>query len=410
MNQSSCQLLKKLLDAWQGNPDRSRKVRLPITQARASQYFEATLPEAKEALHAGLLEAEASGAVGLEWGNGYESHILKRITLIDGFCLAHYLGVPLAIKQAQDARSVLESALSGREKWICEWVQDLLCRWSRNQSVAGMSPGDTTSAQLVVRALEAVVAGRHLNLDLRTFSTREFGDSKAMEGILSRFTSVWKKYHPSELTNEELLETLGLVRFPPPLLLRGPVILRLSDRHLDCEGIRPFVGLPPQAIQEVSSDKVPDYVLTIENLASFNRYAADIRDNGLVIYTAGFPSPGVADFLKLLDVSLPAELPFIHWGDIDEGGLKIFAYICGLLRRTLQPHLMTADLLASFGQPKPSLRADEVKLTAEMSPALASLVSAILSTEPPKTLEQENVDPFPPHLGSLNSPLYVCEE
>lgn len=396
MNQSSRQLLRKLLDAWQANPDRSRMVRLPITQARAPQYFEASLPEAKEALHAGLLEAASAGTVALEWGRGYESHILKRITLTDGPGLADYLGMPLAAKQAEDARTILETALVGRETWINEWVEDLLAKWSRNQSAAGMSPGDTTSARLMVQALEAVVAGHHLNLDLRTFSTREFGDSKAMEGMLARFTSVWKKYHPTELTSEELLETLGLVKFPPPLLLSGPVVLKLSDRHLDCEGIRPFVGLPPQAIRSVSTEKLPDYVLTIENLASFNRHAAEIRDNGLVLYTAGFPSPGLADFLRMLDASLPSAIPFFHWGDIDEGGLKIFVYIQGLLRRTLQPHLMTVDLLASCGLPKPGLRMDEVKRTAEIESAISLLADAILATDPPKTLEQENIDPFPP--------------
>ena len=396
MNQSSRQLLRKLLDAWQANPDRSRLVRLPITQGRAPQYFEASLPEAKDAIHAGLLEAASAGTVALEWGRGYESHILKRITLIDGSGLAQYLGVPLAVQQADDARSILKMALSGRETWVEEWVEDLLSKWSRNQSAAGISPGDTIPARLLVQALEAVAAGRHLNLDMRTFSTREFGDSKAMEGMLARFTSVWKKYHPTELTSEELLETLGLVRFPPPVLLRGSLVLKLPDRLLDCSGIEPFVGLPPQAIRGVSTDKVPDYVLTVENLASFNRYAAEIRDNGLVLYTAGFPSPGVADFLRMLDVSLPSAIPFFHWGDIDEGGLKIFVFVQGLLRRTLQPHLMTADLLASCGLPKPGMRVDEIKRTAEKNPAIALLAAAVLATKPPNMLEQESIDPSSP--------------
>lgn len=57
---------------------------------------------------------------------------------------------------------------------------------------------------------------------------------------------------------------------------------------------------------------------------------------------------------------------------------------------------MTVDLLASCGLPKPSLRVDEVKRTAEKYPAIALLAAAIISTDPPKTLEQENVNPFTP--------------
>jgi hypothetical protein len=394
MNQSSLQLLNKLLNAWQSDPDHTRKVRLPISETRAPQYFDATLPDAKEALHAGLLEAESSGAVTLEWGRGYEKHILKRITLEDGSVLAHYLGISLATKQAEDARMILERELSGRETWINEWVQEVLKMWSRNQSAGGLSSGDIVQARLLVRALEAVAAGRHRNLDLRTFSIRELGSSKAMEAILTRFASIWKMYHPADLTKDELMEILGLVKFPHPLLIRGPVTLKLTDRLIDCAGIQPFVGLPPQAVREVCSEKMPEFVLTIENLASFNRYTAEIQDNGLILYTAGFPAPGIADFLRLLDASLPSDIPFFHWGDIDEGGLKIFIYIQGLLTRTLKPHLMTPDLLALYGQPNHNLRIEEVRRTADKNLEVMPIAEAMLSTNPPKTLEQENIDPF----------------
>ena len=399
MNQPSRQLLEKLLQAWQGNPDRSRKVRLPITAARALPYLQAVLPEAKDALHAGLFEAEAAGAVTLEWGRGYDSHILKRITLEDGPGLAGYLGIPLAAEQADSARSILNDALSGQERWISDWVLNLLEKWSRNQMHFGVAPGDIATAGLLIRALEAVAAGRQLNLDLRTFSIRELGSSKAMESILPRFASVWKEYHPSELRSEELLETLGLVKFPLPLLLRGPITLKLSDRELQCAGINPFVGLPPQAIEGLSLESKPEYVLTIENLASFNRYAAEIPDQGLILYSAGFPSPGVANFLRMLDVSLPVEVPFFHWGDIDEGGLKIFAYIQGLLeRRALLPHQMTVELLTERGQEKPGLRLEEVRRVAEKGTMIADLAKIMMSMDPPVILEQENIDPKPPVL------------
>lgn len=394
MNQPSRQLLIKLLDSWQKSPERTRTTHLPITKARAPQYFAAVLPEDKEALHAGLQEAAAAKTVLLVWGKGYDTHILNRISLIDGTGLAHYLGITLAAKHASDARYLLEGELSGQEPWIIDLVGYILERWSRNKGAAGMKPGDVLMGRRLVRAMEAVSAGRHRNLDLRTFSTREFNDSKVMERMLSRFGSVWKRYHPSDLTSDELFETLGLVKFPQPLLLRGPVTLQLAARTLDCDGIQPFVGLPPQAIRGVIIDKQPRYVLTIENLASFNRYASEIQDDGLILYSAGFPAPGVADFLRMLDSSLASSIPFFHWGDIDEGGLKIFNYIQGLLSRTLKSHLMTADLLALYGQSNQNLRIKEVQRTAGLDMEVALIVEAMLSTNPPKTLEQENIDPL----------------
>lgn len=394
MNQPSRQLLIKLLDSWQKSPERDRITRLPITKARSPQYFAAVLPEDKEALHAGLQEAEAMRTVLLEWGKGYDTHILKRISLIDGPSLASYLGITLASKHASDARYLLEGELSGKEPWINDLVGYILERWSRNKGAAGIQPGDVLAGQRLIRAMEAVSAGRHRNLDLRTFSTREFNDSKVMERMLSRFGSVWKRYHPSDLTSDELFETLGLVKFPQPLLLRGPVALQLIARTLHCDGIQPFVGLPPQAIRGVIIDKQPSYVLTVENLASFNRYASEIQDGGLILYSAGFPAPGVADFLRMLDSSLSSSIPFFHWGDIDEGGLKIFNYIQGLLTRTLRTHLMSSELLAIYGQSNQKLRIKEVQRIADKNSEVSLIVEAILSTNPPKTLEQENIDPF----------------
>lgn len=232
MNQGSRQLLTKLLDAWQRNSVSGRAVRLPITKTRAPQYFAATVMEEKAALHAGLQEAAAAGVVSLEWGKGYEAHLLRRINLVDGPGLAGYLGLTLAATQADNARNILAGELSGREEWIADFVQYLLERWRRNKIAVGLKPGDINVARVLVRALEAVAAGRHRNLDLRTFSTREFGDSKVMEGMLSRFGAVWKRYNPTDLSRAELCETLGLVKFPHPLLFRGPVVVQLQGRPL----------------------------------------------------------------------------------------------------------------------------------------------------------------------------------
>lgn len=396
MSQSSIQLLHKLLNVWQSKTEHARKVSLPINETRAPLYFAATLPDDKEALHAGLREVESAGVVKLEWGKGYERHILQRIILEDGPGLAKYLGVTLASKQAIDARTILEGELSGQEAWVAEWVEELLGKWSRNQTCAGLSIENLEQARLLVRALEAVAAGKQRNLDIRTFSVREMGASKAIENMLSRLLTIWKKYHTTDLSTDELKEALGLVKFPHPLLIRGPIQLTLANRDIDCTNILPFLGLPPQSIKGVQQSSLPEFVLTIENFASFNRYTSEVPDNGLIIYTAGFPAPGVADFLRLLDQTYPVEVPFFHWGDIDEGGLKIFLYIQGFLSRTLKPHLMTPDLLDAFGQPNNNLRIDEMRRIADTNIETMKIVEAMLSSNPPTTLEQENIEPDSP--------------
>jgi len=394
---STCRLLlEKLLNSWQSNPHRTAKTTLVLNKGRAPDFFKVAHPGEREALRASLEEAESQGAIAIDRGKGYEAKVLKRLILVDGEKLAGFLGVPLAARQAKNATETLESIVTGHYPWIGEWVQELLDRWSRNKPLNNLAPGDCETARLLVLALEAVAAGRQENLDLRTFSIRVLGNSKAMEGLLSKFAAVWKRHHPSDLNTEELAETLGLVKFPSPLLIKGPVVLQLATRKVDCQGVEPFIGLAPQSILDIKTDSLPDYVLTIENLASFNRHAGEIADSGLAIYTAGFPAPGIGEFLRKLDTCLPEDIPFYHWGDLDEGGLKIFAYVQTFLRRTLQPHLMTADLLVRLGTEKANLRAEEILKIAKRHPITKPLAQAILASDPPKMLEQESMNPESP--------------
>jgi hypothetical protein len=397
MNPLCRSLLVKLLNSWQSAPDKEGATRLPITEARAPLYFSTTLAADKDALHAGLQEAKAAALVNIEWGKRYESHLIKRITLLDGPGLARFLSMPLATCLSSSARDVLVGTLSGKVSWIEQFVDHLVEQWRHNRPVVGIAPGEIEQAQSLIKALEAVSAGRHLNLDLRTFSVREFGDSKAMESMLSRFATVWKKYNPSDLSNDEFFAALGLTKFPHPILIRGPIILNSVNRDINCTGIVPYIGIPPQTITgATSAGGTPAFVLTIENYASFNRYTSEISDNGLIIYTAGFPSPGVSKLIRLLDTLLPSTVPFYHWGDIDEGGLKIFGTIAAMLQRTLYAHQMTPEVLASMGKPAPGLRIKEIEKLAQNYPLISNLATAILSTSPPRVLEQEFLDPASP--------------
>jgi hypothetical protein len=79
----------------------------------------------------------------------------------------------------------------------------------------------------------------------------------------------------------------------------------------------------------------------VENLTSYQRHVREVDDRGVVLYSAGFPGPALRAFLGRLDRALGPGVPFFHWGDVDLGGLRIFARIAATLtHHSLHPHLM----------------------------------------------------------------------
>src|SRR5690606_21024339 len=111
----------------------------------------------------------------------------------------------------------------------------------------------------------------------------------------------------------------------------------------DCTIVRPYVGVAPRSVGGLTS--APAWVLTIENLTTFHLAAAALkgRQDGLVVFTGGMPSPAwVAGFIRLTG-NLPHSTLFYHWGDIDVGGFRIAARLQEVavpIGSSLQPWLM----------------------------------------------------------------------
>jgi hypothetical protein len=269
--------------------------------------------------------------------------------------------------------------------------------WRVGKPAHGLEVSQVREARELLRALEAVCAGKQEGLDLRTFSARYVGDSKAMERMQSRFARIWQReFSADELDAKELFQSLGLTKFPLPMLFKGPVTVVNRGVPFDCGTVRPYIGFPPQGVDDFTFHAVPRYVLFIENLASFNRHVAEIEDDGLVLYTAGFPSSNPLRLFQLLDEKLPESVKFFHWGDLDLGGLRIMARMQEHLRRALHPHLMTRELLEQHGKCSRRINTMKLALLAARHHHLKPLVDLILSFDPPLWLEQENVDPRTP--------------
>ncbi len=187
------------------------------------------------------------------------------------------------------------------------------------------------------------------------------------------------------------MATLGLERFGPPLLLSGALTL---------DGVTvppslPYLGLPPGEIRRVGFGRTPAYVLTIENFASFNRHVleADQDRVGLTIYVGGYPSLATQRALNAVASSLPGEVPFFHWSDIDPDGTWIFRTIERAVGRPLLPHLMSRELAEAYGE-RPS-RASQLRVGEAAGSTISDLVDYLAGPDA-KVMEQEEIDPILP--------------
>lgn len=400
-NTAASALLQRLFEMWQKSANKDQTFSRPITKKMAKEYFATTTFHDKDKLHARLKTAEASGCITLTWSKQAANNVLERITLKDPIKLAEFLAVPLASEQAAEARRRIDMHVQTEFAWITTIKEDLLAAWQHGKSRHGLGVADVIKAINVLNALDAVSQGCHRGHDLRSFSVTYLDNSKTMESIKGIFRTLWQHHHGGDLEVQELYESLGLVKFAQPVFLQTQGTVKLNNTQIDCCHIKPYIGLAPQSINDIEFASPPAYVLTIENLASFNRYCDEIADGGLILYSNGFPSPDFGDLIRLLHHKFDASVLFYHWGDVDLGGLRIFCHIQSFLlggngRRTLHPHLMNKEYIMAHGRPQPKLRRSQFANVVERCPQSESIVEAIFATGNPLVFEQEALAPASP--------------
>lgn len=154
--------------------------------------------------------------------------------------------------------------------------------------------------------------------------------------------------HRAERYGGRLLR-IGLVKFPPTLLIAGNVTLSCGAGAVTTA--RPYVGLAPAAIAaaQVDGDSIR-FLLTVENLTTFHKLAGRRPVGAIMLYTGGMPSPSWKRVYGHFLAALPQRATVHHWGDIDVGGFRIASHItkcCEDAGRLLRLHGMRADTSAT---------------------------------------------------------------
>ncbi len=112
----------------------------------------------------------------------------------------------------------------------------------------------------------------------------------------------------------------------------------------------------------------------------------------MYIFCHGYFTPKEVYFLKKLSLIVSKECEFLHWGDMDFGGISIFLFIKDRIFEKLMPYRMgVADFEEALKKDAgiPLKTSTREKLQKKDAGLLTELKEAILESD--KTIEQERL-------------------
>jgi hypothetical protein len=267
-SESARKLLVRLLESADRNATTARTLSVAAGSPKDPS------PASQRAWRERLEGAERAGAVALVRGSGNRREVIERVRLADADLLARELGTTRAGARATAAIAAARAAAAGRDG-LDQVIEDAGAKWAKGAEWYRLPPEPELVRNVFAAAagLLDVAFGTHF----RTASVQTSGSSKFLERHAAAVCAILRGALalPDDSRQDEIWETLGLVRFGHPVCLRAPV------SFADPVGIRvygsavPWSAVNPDLVADCKADgDDPDFIITVENWTSFNANAA----------------------------------------------------------------------------------------------------------------------------------------
>ena len=350
MSQQAIYCLKQLVRKAETQPERKRDVllkRQEFTMDPQDPYPFRSADVLRD-FHAYLSTAEQKKFISLEWEKHYIGTSLERIRLHDAKGVASLIDYEYLPDKLVQIEADIRRPPDGH--WLNAIVDQVLEAWRHGKRKYGLTIDQASRLNILVDAVQAIeTLPESRVLDYRQFGARQLGDSKALLPMVSTLGQIYRnRLDKPELSYEDVLAELNLVKMAHPVLISGPLKFRAGSQEINL-AVRPYLGVPGDLLGEFSLFDNPSYLLTIENLSSFLEYTSTIEEDAIVLYTGGYPTRRFQRFYQTLLSRI--ETPVFHWGDSDPHGFQILKTLQKLAgEKTVLPHEMEIQDGAPFSE------------------------------------------------------------
>ena len=350
------EILNRLLDKYERTeafkkgelPDRRIILRLYGASKSDFSAYEIDNHFVRKEINETVISMQEQGLVGYEWFRGEENHIMKRLWLdlehIDDAYRA--AGRQSAKTLATAVINELEQENEGiNAEWIIAYYSDTKAYIQSNYRTGSRISEKEQERKHLYQMLRFIDGNSFTTLTERVFSEKCFGDSKFFETQMKApLLSIMRKYVSREMTDAELLQSIGISHYPEPLEMRGNIFVNGNDMRVFESGFCIFSG-----DIETAQISIPDTVrriLTIENRANYFAYRHNAGE--LVIYHGGQYSPAKKKLFEKIAAAMPEKCVWYHWGDIDLGGFSMLLRLRKEILPSVQPYRMGKNELLAF--------------------------------------------------------------
>ena len=292
--------------------------------------------------------------------------------------------------------------------WLCRYYDDILGRLEAGKSVT------EADEDMRFKCINSITRIKEPVWE-RVFSAKVFNDSKKFEKCYrQKMVSILTKYSPyyekdmedydtegeeddakedNKKSGLEILKMHGIMSYAQTMEWKGPLSYRIDDTCV-IDTSKQIYGtiINTQTLEHASPVSLAGCkrIMTIENKANYESMQYD--ENTLYIFCHGYFTPKEVYFLKKLSLIVSKECEFLHWGDMDFGGISIFLFIKDRIFEKLMPYRMgVADFEKALKKDAgiPLKASTREKLQKKDAGLLAELKEAILESD--KTIEQERL-------------------
>lgn len=339
-------------------------------------------------------ELEELKLIKIKWISGYRNYDLESISyLLSGIRKLYELTgrVPKQVKAAEYSREVMNLYNSLVTPWIKEYVKmEILTKAEK-----GIVEKDTKKLEYTKLLFQCLPALDKLDTPIfkRIFSKRYLHNSKVFEEKLQKtIIAKARKYNSSideSMEKSQVLEQLYIEEYAQELHLKGSLLLELDGVTIDTGIFHYGTVLNTQTLKNarILENQSIKKIYTIENKANF--VMEPYEEGTLILFSHGFFTPLERIFLsKLADIMKTKEVTYIHSGDLDYGGIRIFQFIKNRIFPELKPFKMDSlifEKYVAYGEKVDIKTLKKLKKCEE--PLLDDVISKIIETG--VTIEQE---------------------